>query len=281
MSRLRQRMIEDMRIRNFSPHTQKAYVRDVARFAKHFGRSPTRIGLKGIRKYQVFLIEEAKVTSSKLSQVVSALRFLYKVTLKKAWDLREIPTPKRPKKLPKVLSREQVESLLESIKNIKHRAILTTCYAGGLRVSEAVNLRLDDIDSTRMVIRVRQGKNRKDRYVPLSKNLLSLLREYWHEKRPRSWLYPNQKDLNRPLTTRSVARIAVQAREASGLSKEVTAHTLRHCFATHLMEAGVEIRTIQVLLGHSSLQSTAHYTRVATGSVLDTTSPLDLPPANS
>jgi len=274
-------MIEDMRIRNFSPHTQKAYVRDVARFAKHFGQSPTRIGLKGIRKYQVFLIEEAKVTPSKLSQVVSALRFLYKVTLKKAWDMREIPTPKRPKKLPKVLSREQVESLLESIKNIKHRAILTTCYAGGLRVSEAVNLCLDDIDSTRMVIRVRQGKNRKDRYVPLSKNLLSLLREYWRLKRPRSWLFPNQKDLNRPLTTRSVARIAVQAREASGLSKEVTAHTLRHCFATHLMEAGVEIRTIQVLLGHSSLQSTAHYTRVATGSVLDTTSPLDLPPAKS
>jgi len=279
MTPLRRRMLEDLRIRNFSPHTQKAYTRYVARFARHFGCPPDQLGPEHIRAFQVHLAD-AGASFGTLTQVASALRFLYRVTLEKDWVVKRIPYPKPESRLPVVLSREDVIKFLSSPRNIKHRAILTTCYAAGLRVSEATHLRVSDIDSKRMVIRIQQGKGKKDRMVPLSPTLLDLLREYWRVARPRDWLFPGKKR-SQPITRRSVQRVCVQAREASGLNDNVTAHTLRHSFATHLLEAGTNVRTIQILLGHASLRTTATYTQVAMGEVLSTKSPLDLPVASS
>lgn len=278
MTPLRSRMLEDLRIRNFSPHTQKAYIRYVARFARHFGRPPDQLGPEHIRAFQGHLAN-AGACYSTLTQVASALRFLYRITLQKDWAVERIPYPKPERRLPVVLSREDVLKLLSSLRNIKHRAILTTCYAAGMRVSEATHLRVADLDSKRMVIRIHQGKGKKDRMVPLSPMLLELLREYWRVARPRDWLFPGKQ--SQPITMRSVQRVCVRARKAAGLDDRVTAHTLRHSFATHLLEAGTNVRTIQLLLGHASLTTTATYTQVATGDVLSTTSPLDLPVESS
>jgi integrase/recombinase XerD len=225
MTPLRRRMLEDLRIRNFSPHTQKAYIRYVARFARHFGCPPDQLGPEHIRTFQVHLAD-AGASFATLTQVASALRFLYRVTLEKDWVVERIPYPKPERRLPVVLSREDVIKFLSSPRNIKHRAILTTCYAAGLRVSEATHLRVTDIDSKRMVIRIQQGKGKKDRMVPLSSTLLDLLREYWRVAQPRDWLFPGKKR-SQPITRRSVQRVCVQARKASGLDDNVTAHTLR------------------------------------------------------
>ncbi len=279
MTPLRTRMLEDLRIRNFSPHTQKAYIRYVARFAHHFGRSPEQLGPEHIRTFQVHLAN-AGASYATLTQVASALRFLYRITLQKNWVVERIPYPKPESHLPVVLCREDVLKLLSSPRNIKHRAILTTCYAAGMRVSEATHLRVADLDSKRMVIRIHQGKGKKDRMVPLSPTLLELLREYWRVARPRDWLFPGKKQ-SQPITRRSVQRVCERARKAAGLDDRVTAHTLRHSFATHLLEAGTNVRTIQLLLGHASLSTTARYTQVAMGEVLSTKSPLDLPVASS
>ncbi len=279
MTPLRRRMLEDLRIRNFSPHTQKAYIRYVARFARHFGCPPDQLGPEHVRTFQVHLADVG-ASFATLTQLASALRFLYRVTLRKDWIVERIPYPKPERRLPVVLSREDVIKFLSSPRNIKHRAILTTCYAAGLRISEATHLRVSDIDSKRMVIRIQQGKGKKDRMVPLSPTLLDLLREYWRVAQPRDWLFPGKKR-SQPITRRSVQRVCVQARKASGLDDNVTAHTLRHSFATHLLEAGTNVRTIQLLLGHASLSTTATYTQVATGEVLSTKSPLDLPVASS
>jgi len=276
MTPLRRKMIEDLQIRNFSPHTIEAYVRYVARFAKHFGKSPDRLGLKEIRTFQLHLLQVARVKYATLQQFVSALRFFYCVTLGKRWMIEQIPYPKPAHLLPVVLSRDEVVALLGTLTNVKHRALLTTCYAAGLRVSETAHLRLQDIDSKRMVICVRQGKGRKDRVVPLSPGLLVLLREYWKIARPKSWLFPGGgKCKERPITRRSIARICVKARRTSGLGKKVTAHTLRHSFATHLLDAGTNVRAIQMLLGHRSLNTTQIYTHVSNDALLKTTSPYD------
>jgi len=279
MTPLRRRMLEDLRIRNFSPHTQKAYIRYVIRFTRHFGRSPDQLGPEHIRAFQVHLAN-AGASFGTLVQVVSALRFFYGVTLGKGWVIKRIPYPKPESRLPVVLSRADVIKFLDCLRNIKHRAILTTCYAAGMRVSEATHLRVADLDSKRMVIRIHQGKGKKDRMVPLSPTLLELLREYWRVARPRDWLFPGKKQ-SQPITRRSVQRVCERARKAAGLDDRVTAHTLRHSFATHLLEAGTNVRTIQLLLGHASLSTTARYTQVATGEVLSTKSPLDLPVASS
>lgn len=279
MTPLRRRMLDDLRIRNFSPHTQKAYIRYVARFARHFGSSPDQLGPEHIRAFQVYLAN-AGASYATLTQVTSALRFLYRVTLQKDCVVERIPYPKPERHLPVVLSREDVIKLLSSPQNIKHRAILTVCYAAGMRISEATHLRVSDIDSKRMVIRIHQGKGKKDRMVPLSSTLLELLREYWRIARPTDWLFPGKKQ-SQPITRRSVQRVCERARKAAGLDARVTAHTLRHSFATHLLEAGTNVRTIQLLLGHASLSTTATYTQVATGDLLSTTSPLDLAVASS
>jgi integrase/recombinase XerD len=272
---LRQRMIDDMRVRNFSPHTQKTYVDHVARFAKHFGKSPDLLGPEEIRTYQVYLINNKKASWSVLQQSVSALRFLYRVTLGKDWIIQHIPGPKKPRTLPVVLSPDEVSRFFENIHNLKHRAILMTAYAAGLRVSEVTSLRPSDIDSQRMVIRIEQGKGRKDRYVMLSQNLLDLLRTYWKVARPAYWLFPGHPP-TRPITRESIYQVCLKATKAAGLNKKVTVRALRHCFATHLLEAGANIRVIQMLLGHCSLQTTARYTYVSRETLCATKSPLDL-----
>lgn len=280
MTPLRQRMIEDMRVRNLSIKTQKAYVTQVARFAKYFGQSPEKLGSEHIHTYLVHLIEEKKVGWSLYNQTVCGLRFLYGVTLGQDWALKEIPFPKQPKRLPVVLSLDEVSRFFESIRSLKYRAILMTAYAAGLRISEVVGLKVGDIDSKRMVIHVRQGKGLKDRYVMLSPRLLALLREYWKKVRPDDWLFPG-RELAKPLGLTSVQKACRQAAIGCGLSKPVTVRALRHSFATHLLEAGTDIRTIQMLLGHRSLQTTARYTHVSAKTICSTSSPLEYLPVKA
>jgi integrase/recombinase XerD len=274
MTRLRQRMIEEMKLRNLSPRTIEVYVSRVANFARYFGRTPEVLGRDEVRSYLLHLVQEKKVSWSVYNQRVAALRFLYEVTLDREGVLVRIACPKQPKRLPVVLSLEEATRFFAAIIGVKHRAILMTAYAAGLRISEVVALRVDDIDSKRMVLRVRQGKGRRDRNVMLSPRLLTLLREYWKIARPTDRLFPGQVE-GQPLTVGSVHRICVQAARAAGLDKHVTVHTLRHSFATHLLEAGTNIRTIQVLLGHRNIKTTAVYTHVSPIALETTRSPLD------
>jgi site-specific recombinase XerD len=268
-------MTEDMQVRNFSPKTQCIYLEQVTKFANHFGKSPALLGQEEIRSYQVYLVEDRRVCWSTFNQTVCALRFLYSVTLGKDWSIKHIPFPKREKKLPIVLSLQEMSQFLESISNIKHRAILMTAYSAGLRISEVAKLKIGDIDSQRMVIHIRQGKGHKDRYVMLSPRLLTLLRQYYKQVRPRDWLFPGN-NLDQHICIRTVQQACHRAAKSSGISKAVTLHTLRHSFATHLLEAGADLRTIQLLLGHSSLKTTALYTHVSKSAVCATASPLDL-----
>lgn len=275
MTPLRRRMIEDMRIRNLAPNTQRTYVEQVSRFARHFGKSPELLGPADIRTYQLHLTEERHLSAGSLLVVVAAIRFLYKVTLKRDWRIDEIvPTCRKPQRLPVVLSRDEVLRFLDSVEARKHRVILTVCYAAGLRISEAVRLTPAAIDSQRMVIRVEEGKGRKDRYVMLSPQLLAILRDYWRAARPGSWLFPGYLP-NQPITRHAVAIACTAARRRCNIGKPVTPHTLRHAFAVHLLEAGADLRTIQLLLGHRSLGTTARYLRLATNKVCATASPLD------
>ena len=262
MSLLRQRMIEDLTIRNYSPRTIKVYVDRVAQFAQYFGQSPDGLGPEHIREFQVYLVQRKKASWSQYNQSVCALRFFYRVCLGKPWMIEHIPFPKQPKRLPVVLSREEVPRLFSALSNVKHRTILMTLYATGLRVSEALALQLCDIDSERMLIRVRQGKGGKDRYVPLSETLLEHLRCYWRYYRPSYWLFPST-DPGRALTAGTVQKLCTKAARKAGLIKQVTPHTLRHSFATHHLEAGTNLKTIQVLLGHRTLNTTSIYLHVA------------------
>lgn len=278
MTPLRQRMCEDMQVRNLSPLTQRAYVEHVARFARHFGQSPAGLGPEQIRAYQIYLTNEKRLAPASIVVTVAALRFLYTVTLQKPWSVAAvIPAPKMPQTLPVVLSPAEVVRFLDGVKAPKQRVILTTCYAAGLRISEAVHLTLPAIDSQRMVLRVEQGKGQKDRYVMLSPKLLEILREWWRVSRPRHWLFPGDRP-GRPITTHAVDRACQQAHRRCGIPKPITPHSLRHAFAVHLLEAGTDVRTIQLLLGHRSLATTARYLCVATTQVCSTASPLDLLP---
>ena len=279
MTPLRQRMAEDMAVRNLSPCTQSSYIQQVLQFARHFGRSPALLGPEQIRDYQVFLATERKLAPGSIGIAVSALRFLYRVTLRKHWDIPEVlPAPRQPHKLPVVPSPEEVLQFLDCVARTQHRAILTTCYAAGLRISEAVSLRPADIDSARMVIRVEQGKGRKDRYVMLSPRLLEILRDYWRRTRPEGeWLFPGLMPGSH-LTRYAVNAACAKALRLSGIPKPITPHALRHGFAVHLLESGVDVRTIQLLLGHRSLATTARYLQVACSKVCSATSPLDLLP---
>jgi integrase/recombinase XerD len=255
MTPLRQRMLEDMGIRNLAVNTQLAYVQQISAFARHFDRSPEALGPEQVRAYQVHLIEERKLAAGSLSVVAAALRFLYKVTLHRPWSSDDIPMPKRPLKLPIVLSPEEVSRFLACVASTKHRTILTTIYASGLRVSEAVQLRPADIDSSRMVLRVDQGKGRKDRYVMLSPRLLD--------------------GAGCHISKNAVEQACQKAQRACGINKPVTPHSLRHAFATHLLEAGTDVRRIQLLLGHRSLATTSRYLKIATSSLCATVSPFD------
>jgi|SRR5271169_3244113 site-specific recombinase XerD len=277
MSPLRQRMIEDMQVRNLSPHTQRAYIEQVSRFARYFVKSPAMLGTEEIRTYQIYLANERKLAPSSIQIAIAALRFFYRVTLKKKWAFTEvIPSPKAAAKLPVVLSLDEVRRFLSCLGSVKHHAILTTCYGAGLRISEAVRLKASDIDSGRMVIRVAQGKGQKDRYVMLSPKLLDTLRRYWRGVRPKDWLFPGDLP-GQPITRFAVACACEKARRRAGIAKPVTPHSLRHAFAVHLLETGTDVRTIQLLLGHRNLTTTARYLRIAASTVCATRSPLDLP----
>ena len=278
MTALRKRMTEDMQVRNLSPHTQASYLQQVSLFARHFSKSPDALGPEHIRTYQIYLTNERKLAPNSIHTAVAALRFLYKVTLKRDWTFGEvIPLPKKPQKLPIVMSPEDVAHFLGCVDCSRHRVILTICYAAGLRISEAVRLKATAIDSQRMVIRVEQGKGRKDRYVMLSPKLLNILRRYWKVVHPKSWLFPGSHT-DQPITKDAVEAACQKAHHLSGLSKPVTPHSLRHAFAVHLLESGADLRTIQLLLGHRSLATTAKYLRIATSKVCATSSPLDLLP---
>jgi integrase/recombinase XerD len=274
MTPLRQRMIQDLQLRHHSPYTIRAYVACVARFALHFHKSPEHLGPTEIRSYLVHLIPQSNCSQSSYKQTLAALRFLYAITLQRDQILPRLPSPKREKTLPVVLSVEEIARFFAAMVRLKSRAILMTAYAAGLRVSEAASLRVDDIDSQRMVLRIRQAKGRKDRYALLSPRLLELLRAYWKAARPTTWLFPGQ-DPSRPITARTVNARCDAARRAAGLSKHVTVHTLRHSFATHLREAGTDLRIIPVLLGHHSIRTTAMYTHVSTTLLQQTRSPRD------
>ena len=259
MTSLRQRFIEDMQIRNLSVHTQRCYVLHVSLFARHFHKSPELLGPEHIRAYQVYLTNEKKLATGSIALAIAALRFLYRVTLKKNWSFADVlPAPKVPQTLPIVLSPEEVIQFLKSIRIRKHRVILTTCYAAGLRVSEAVALTPPAIDSKRMVLRVDQGKGEKDRYVMLSPKLLEILRAWWRVERPQHWLFPGDKP-GCHISEHSVAWECRQVRGTCKIPKPITPHSLRHAFAVHLLESGTDIRTIQLLLGHRSLATTAKY----------------------
>jgi site-specific recombinase XerD len=275
MTDLRQRMTHDMKIRNYSPKTIKNYVAQVASFAKYYSRSPDQLGPEHVRGYQVYLIEQKRVSWSYFNISVCALKFFYKVTLDKDWMIKHLPYGKKPKKLPVVLSREEMRRFLDSLSQWSHRVILMTAYSAGLRVSEVAKLQVDDVDSSRMLIRIRAGKGQKDRYVPLSKTLREILRAYWKVVRPTKWLFPGQRP-DHYISTRTISRACRQAALKAGIRKRVTPHTLRHSYATHLLEGGTDICTIQKLLGHQNLKTTSIYTHVSQAKIQSTTSPLDL-----
>ena len=260
MTPLRQRMVEDMRVRNLSANTQRAYLQQVGAFAKHFGRSPATLGPEEIRTWQLHLVEVRQLARSSLVTATAALRFLYTVTLKRDWAIDDIVMSKKPRTLPVILSREEVTLFLESIRSFKHRTILMAAYAGGLRISEVTRLKVSDIDSQRMVLRVEQGKGQVDRYVMLSPRLLEILRTYWRAGRPQHWLFPGRCP-DQSIDPATIRLACKQARHRAGISKPVTPHSLRHAFATHLLESGTDVRTIQLLLGHRSLATTSHYYR--------------------
>jgi site-specific recombinase XerD len=271
-------MIEDMQVRNLSPHTQISYVQQVSLFARYFGKSPEILSPEDIRAYQLYLTNEKKLAPGSILIAVASLRFLYRVTLHREWTFENIiPAPKKPQTLPVVLSPEEVLQFLGCVQSFKHRTILTICYAAGLRISEATRLIPTDIDSQRMVIRVDQGKGQKDRYVMLSPRLLEILRDWWRVEKPKQWLFTGDI-LGKHISKAAVQQACKKAQRLCRISKPITPHSMRHAFAVHLLESGTDVRTIQLLLGHRSLATTARYLRIATSKVCSTSSPLDLLP---
>jgi site-specific recombinase XerD len=273
ISPLRRRMIEDMTVRRLAPKTQAFYIRAVRDFTLFLGRSPDQASTEDLRRYQLYLASSGVSVPSQNARV-TALRFFFTVTLGRSRVTERMPFVREPRKLPVVLSPEEVARFLEAAPGLKYRAALSVAYGAGLRANEVVSLKIGDLDSTRMVIRVEQGKGRKDRYVMLSEHLLELLRAYWKAARPQGWLFPG-RDPVQPLTTRQLNRACHAAAQGAGIDKRVSLHTLRHSFATHLLEQKTDIRVIQVLLGHKKLDTTALYTRVAIKSLGEVTSPLE------
>jgi site-specific recombinase XerD len=270
---LRRRMIEDMTVRNLSPATQASYITAVKKFSRYYRRSPAELGVEEVRAYQVHLVENG-IAWATLNQTVSALRFFYGVTLGRE-DLPErIPYARVPKTLPVVLSAAEVARLIEAVDDVVCRTALATVYATGLRTAEVLSLRIEHIESARGLIRVEQGKGRKDRYVMLSPTLLVTLRAYWKIARSRQWLFPKSDGLG-PISASTLNNACMRAALVAKIGKPVTVKTLRHCFATHLLEQGTDIRIIQALLGHAQLSTTARYTKVSKHLIAATKSPLD------
>jgi len=279
ISPLRQRMLDDMTLRKLQPKTQANYLRAVKNFSRFFGRSPELASAEDLRLFQLHLVKQG-VSSTTLNATITGLKFFFGVTLDRPSTLKKMSPLRKEQKLPQVLSVEEVTRLLKGAANLKHRAALSLAYGAGLRASEVTHLKIADIDSDRMIIRVRQGKGRRDRYAMLSPLLLELLRYWWREGRaqgrmlPGGWLFPGQNPIH-PLSTRQLNRACKSAAAAACLDKRISMHTLRHSFATHLLEQKVDIRVIQVLLGHQKLENTARYSHVATRTLSEVKSPLE------
>jgi len=286
VSPLRGRMIDDMTMRKLNTKTQAAYLRAVKNFTRFFGRSPDLAEPEDLRRYQLHMVEQG-VSSTTLNATITGLKFFFGVTLDRPSALKKMSPVRKEQKLPRVLSVEHVARLLQAVTNLKHRAALSIAYGAGLRASEVTHLKIADVDSERMILRVEQGKGRRDRYAMLSPTLLELLRSWWRQAHaegkmlPGGWLFPGQNPVN-PLSTRQLNRVCKSAAAAAALDQSISMHTLRHSFATHLLEQKVDIRVIQVLLGHQKLENTARYSHVATRTLSEVTSPLEhlaLPPA--
>jgi integrase/recombinase XerD len=284
MTPLRQRFLQDLQLRNYAPKTISVYVSAVARFARHFNCSPDGLGPEHVRQYQLHLLQQ-KASWSRFNQAVCALRFFYGTTLQRPDDVEMVPYGKKPRALPDVLSREEVASLFAAVGCRRYRLLLQAAYSCGLRVSEAVRLRVGDIDSSRMVLHIRRAKGGKDRFAPLSPVLLGLLREYWREHRPKDWLFPGAKP-DSHISVGQVQRVCHSAVLACGLRKKASMHTLRHSYATHMLEGGTDLATLQKLLGHNQMSTTLRYTHIGhshlqrAGSPLDTLPGLPAPRAN-
>jgi len=280
MGQLRDRMEQDLILRKLSPATRRNYLLYCRKFVAHYRRSPEELGETEIREYLLSLIQAARVSYATYRQILAALKFLYCVTLGRPWEVERIPFPRRPRdEFPEVVRQDQLVQLFAALRSLKYRTLFMTCYAAGLRISEACALRVEDIDSQRMVIRVRYAKGSKQRYTVLSPQLLVALREYWKLARPPEWMFPGRGKLPfiNPNSARQVFRAAC---DKVGLGTWCTPHTLRHSFATHLLESGTQLVVIQALLGHSSIRTTTIYTHVQTDHIATVTSPLDtLPPA--
>jgi len=273
ISPLRQRMIEDMTARHFAEKVQTDYIRHVRNFAAFLGRSPDTATSEDLRLYQLHMTK-THVSPPSINAAILALRFFFRVTLERDDLVRRLMLVREPRRAPTVLSPEEVARLLAAAAGVKYKAALSVAYGAGLRVSEVVALKVSDIDNERMLLRVEQGKGQKDRFVMLSPQLLELLRDWWWVARPRAWLFPGLDPVN-PMSTRQLCRAVRTAAQAAGIAKHVSPHTLRHSFATHLLEQNVDIRVIQVLLGHARLDTTALYTRVAVNTIRDVMSPLE------
>lgn len=276
MSPLRKQMEDDLVVRGMSPRTLESYVGAVAALAKHYGRSPDRISAPEVQRYLLHLIREKRLAWSSCNIALSGLKFFYRVTLKRTQAAFELPTPRQPQKLPQILAPEEVVRIIECADNPKHRALLMSTYAAGLRLSEVCHLKVANIDSARMTIHVEQGKGAQDRYVPLSPRLLAELRRYWALYRPKRWLFAGARDPDGPMLPHSVQRIFHRAKARAGISKDCGIHGLRHAFATHLLEAGVDVPTIQHLMGHGHISSTLRYFHLARKHLGAARSPLDL-----
>jgi integrase/recombinase XerD len=271
---LRQRMLEDLQIRHYSPTTIRLYLYAVRAFAKHFGKPPDQLGAEHIRRYQLFLTKEKKVSTSTYVMMICGLRFFYTHTLHRKVSIDRIPFPRRERKLPVILSRDEVKALLEAPGDLRQRVMLAILYGAGLRVSEVARLKVADIDSGRNVLWVRLGKGRKDRQALLPPKLRELLRCYWRSQRPAEWLFPGARR-GQPISVKTIFTACRKAAGAAGIAKSIHPHLFRHAFATHLLEAGVNLCTIQALLGHANLTTTARYLQVADVNVRGTTSPLE------
>lgn len=276
MSPLRKQMEADMAIRGLAYRTRETYVESVAKLAKYYGRGPDRISEAEVQRYLLHLLEERQLAHSSCNVVCSALEFFYRTTLKRRETEFCLPRPKVPARLPQILSREEVALLIEKTTNVKHRALLMATYGGGLRLQEVCHLKVSDIDSERMTLRVEQGKGAKDRYTLLSPRLLAELRRYWLTYRPMLWLFPSPRTPEQPFSKHTAHRIYHAAKRRAGITKAGGIHSLRHAFATHLLEAGVDVHTIQRLMGHDSLSTTARYFHLAQKHLSGTASPLEL-----
>ena len=274
MGKLREQMKMDLKLKGYSPKTQAAYLGYMKNFVRYFGRSPAKMGEEEIREYLYHLVTEKDLGDSSINSAYSALKFFYKTTLGRDWNVAKIPRRKTEKRLPVVLDGSEIKQLFAVSTNLKHRALLMTTYSAGLRVSETAHLKVSDVDSKRMQLLVAQGKGKKDRYALLSPVTLNLLRDYWRQYRPFSWLFPGRLP-ERPISTRSIQKVFEKAKRKAGIKKPATVHTLRHSFATHLLEAGTDIYHIQKLLGHTSPKTTAIYIHLRRQDLLNIVSPLD------